>query len=245
MPQLADKAAIVTGGSKGIGKAIARAFLDAGAEVLIAARNENDLHAATSRAGGRRRPHRVDSRPMFLREADVKRLFARAAGLFGRVDILVNNAGFGASVPLREMETEVWEAVIATNLTGTFLCTREALKLMVPRRSGRIINIGSISAQRVRPDSAPYSASKFGLVGLTHSTALEGRDYGISCGILHPGNVRVERRTRGDRPRDLVEPMMEPAELAQAALAMASLPAHVNMLETTVLPVGQLFIGRG
>ncbi len=244
MPQLADKAAIVTGGSKGIGKAIARAFLDAGAEVLIAARNENDLHAATSElavTGGRIESIQAD----VSREADVKRLFARAAGLFGRVDILVNNAGFGASVPLREMETEVWEAVIATNLTGTFLCTREALKLMVPRRSGRIINIGSISAQRVRPNSAPYSASKFGLVGLTHSTALEGRDYGISCGILHPGNVRVERRTRGDRPRDLVEPMMEPAELAQAALAMASLPAHVNMLETTVLPVGQLFIGRG
>ena len=244
MPQLADKAAIVTGGSKGIGKAIARAFLDAGAEVLIAARNENDLHAATAElaaAGGRVESIRAD----VSQEADVKRLFARAAGLFGRVDILVNNAGFGASVPLREMETEVWEAVIATNLTGTFLCTREALKLMVPRRSGRIINIGSISAQRVRPDSAPYSASKFGLVGLTHSTALEGREFGISCGILHPGNVRVERRTRGDRPRDLVEPMMEPAELAQAALAMASLPAHVNMLETTVLPVGQLFIGRG
>ena len=243
MPQLEDKAAIVTGGSKGIGKAIARAFLDAGADVLIAARNENDLDAATAAlaaAGGRVESIRAD----VSREADVERLFARATELFGRVDILVNNAGFGSPMSLREMETEVWEAVIATNLTGAFLCTREALKLMAPRRSGRIINIGSISSQRVRPNSAPYSASKFGLVGLTHSTALEGREYGISCGILHPGNVRVERRIRGERQRD-VEPMMEPDELAQAALAMASLPSHVNMLETTVLPVGQLFIGRG
>ena len=243
MSQLADKAAIVTGGSKGIGKAIARAFLDAGTEVLIAARNEADLQATAAElaaAGGRVESIRAD----VSQEADVKALFARAADLYGRVDILVNNAGFGSQPSLREMETEIWEAVIATNLTGTFLCTREALRMMVPQRSGRIINIGSISSQRVRPNSAPYSASKFGLVGLTHSTALEGREFGISCGILHPGNVRVERRTRGERTRD-EEPMMEPAELAQAALAMASLPAHVNMLETTVLPVGQLFIGRG
>ncbi len=243
MPQLTGKAAIVTGGSKGIGKAIARAFLDAGADVIIAARNQSDLHAATGElaaGGGRIESIRAD----VSREVDVKRIFARASDLFGRVDILVNNAGFGVVAPLREMDTAVWESVIATNLTGTFLCTREALKLMIPRRSGRIINIGSISSQRVRPNSAPYAASKFGLVGLTHSTALEGREYGISCGILHPGNVRVERRTRGERPRD-VEPMMEPEELAQAALAMASLPDHVNMLETTVLPVGQLFIGRG
>ena len=242
MPQLEGKTAVVTGGSKGIGKAIARAFLDAGAEVLIAARNETDLQAAAAElaAAGRVESIRAD----VSREADVKGLFARAADLFGRVDILVNNAGFGSLVSLRDMDIEVWEAVIATNLTGTFLCTREALRMMVPRRSGRIINIGSISSQRVRPNSAPYSASKFGLVGLTHSTALEGREYGISCGILHPGNVRVERRMRGERSRD-EEPMMEPHELAQAALAMACLPAHVNMLETTVLPVGQLFIGRG
>ncbi|MCY4107560.1 MAG: SDR family NAD(P)-dependent oxidoreductase [Chloroflexi bacterium] len=243
MLELADKAAIVTGGSKGIGKAIASAFLDAGAEVLIAARNEADLQATTAElaaSGGRVESIRAD----VSQEADVKALFARAADLYDRVDILVNNAGFGSQPSLRKMETEVWEAVIATNLTGTFLCTREALRMMVPRRSGRIINIGSISSQRVRPNSAPYSASKFGLVGLTHSTALEGREFGISCGILHPGNVRVERRTRSERTRD-EEPMMEPAELAQAALAMASLPAHVNMLETTVLPVGQLFIGRG
>lgn len=241
--ELAGKVAIVTGGSRGIGKAIARAFLSEGAYVVIAARKREDLHATANELasiGGRVESIEAD----ISQEQDVKRLFAEAINLFGKVDILVNNAGFAKRALLREMETDDWDAVIATNLRGAFLCTREALKLMTPRRSGRIINIGSISAQRVRPESAPYSASKFGLLGLTHSTALEGREHGISCGILHPGNVRVERRTNGDAPHD-TEPMMAPEELAAVALAMAVLPDHVSMLETTVLPIEQPFIGRG
>ena len=239
----AESAVVVTGGSKGIGKAIARAFLNEGARVLIAARNPADLRATADElaaVGGRIESIEAD----VSQEDDVKNLFAEAVSLFGEVDILVNNAGFARRALLREMEVDDWDAVIATNLRGAFLCTREALKLMTPRKSGRIINIGSISAQRVRPESAPYSASKFGLVGLTHVTALEGREYGISCGILHPGNVRVERRTHGSAAHDS-EPMMEPEELAAAAVAMASLPGHVNMLETTVLPIGQPFVGRG
>ena len=241
--ELAGKVAIVTGGSRGIGKAIARAFLSEGAYVVIAARKREDLHATANELasiGGRVESIEAD----ISQEQDVKRLFAEAINLFGKVDILVNNAGFAKRALLREMETDDWDAVIATNLRGAFLCTREALKLMTPRRSGRIINIGSISAQRVRPESAPYSASKFGLLGLTHSTALEGREHGISCGILHPGNVRVERRTNGDAPHD-TEPMMAPEELAAVAFAMAVLPDHVSMLETTVLPIEQPFIGRG
>ncbi len=243
MTQLAGRSAVVTGGSKGIGKAIARVFLSEGAEVLIAARNGEDLRSAADEFAS------IDGRIESIeadvsQEQDVKNLFEEAINLFGKVDILVNNAGFARRAPLREMEADDWDAVIATNLRGAFLCTREALMLMTPRRSGRIINVGSISAQRVRPESAPYSASKFGLVGLTHVTALEGREHGISCGILHPGNVQVERRTHGEAPHDS-EPMMAPEEIAAAALAMASLPDHVNMLETTVLPIGQLFIGRG
>jgi NAD(P)-dependent dehydrogenase (short-subunit alcohol dehydrogenase family) len=243
MTQLAGSVAVVTGGSKGIGKAIARAFLSQGADVLIAARNGADLRATArelSAVGGRVESIEAD----VSQEQDVKNLFAEAINLFAKVDILVNNAGFARKAPLREMETDDWDAVIATNLKGAFLCTREALNLMIPRGSGRIINIGSISAQRVRPESAPYSASKFGLLGLTHVTALEGREHGVSCGILHPGNVRVERRTHGDAPHD-TEPMMAPEDIAAAALAMAGLPDHVNMLETTVLPIDQLFIGRG
>ena len=160
------------------------------------------------------------------------------------MDILINNAGFPRPAPLHELSVDDWDAVIGTNLRGAFMCTKEALKLMIPRKSGRIINIGSISAQRVRPDSAAYSASKFGILGLTHVTALEGREHGISCGILHPGNTLTERRAESKRAQDS-EPMMEGDELARAALAMATLPDHVNMLEATVLPVGQLFIGRG
>ncbi len=243
MTNIAGSAVVVTGGSKGIGKAIARAFLNEGARVLIAARNPADLRATADElaaVSGRIESIEAD----VSQEHDVKNLFAVAVNLFGEVDILVNNAGFSRMAPLREMEVDDWDAVIATNLRGAFLCTREALKLMTLRKSGRIINIGSISAQRVRPESAPYSASKFGLLGLTHVTALEGREYGISCGILHPGNVRVERRTHGATAHDS-EPMMEPEELAAAAIAMASLPGHVNMLETTVLPIGQPFVGRG
>jgi len=243
MNKLEGHAAIITGGSKGIGKAIAQAFLRQGADVLIAARNDQDLLATleelTSVSG------RVESiQADISKESDVIRIFMEALKLFGKVDILVNNAGFARRAALREMDVQDWDAVIATNLRGAFLCTREALKMMTPRKTGRIINIGSISAQRVRPQSGAYSASKFGLVGLTHVTALEGRDHGISCGILHPGNVRVERRTNGNAPDD-IEPMMASDELAEAVLTMATLPRHVNMLETTVIPIEQPFVGRG
>jgi NAD(P)-dependent dehydrogenase (short-subunit alcohol dehydrogenase family) len=118
------------------------------------------------------------------------------------------------------------------------------MRAMIPQRRGRIINVASISSQRVRPNSAAYSASKFGLWGLTQVTALEGRAHGISCSCLNPGNTQVERRQGTERTAD-AEPMMAVDELATAAVAMAAMPDHVNMLEATVLPVGQLFIGRG
>jgi hypothetical protein len=133
--------------------------------------------------------------------------------------------------------------VIAVNLRGPFLCTRAALRIMKPQGGGRIINIGSISAQRVRPKSAPYSASKFGIVGLTHVTALEGRDHGITCCCLHPGNIKVERRFT-ERQED-AEPMMSIDEISEVALLMATLPPHVEMLEAIVLPHEQLYVGRG
>jgi NAD(P)-dependent dehydrogenase (short-subunit alcohol dehydrogenase family) len=133
---------------------------------------------------------------------------------------------------------------MAVNLRGPFLCTRAAMRIMKPQRSGRIINIASISAQRVRPNSAPYSTSKHGLWGLTQCTALEGRDYGIAASCLHPGNTLNERRSQRATVQD-EEPMMTCEELAETALLMATLPPHVNMLEAIVLPVGQLYVGRG
>ena len=134
--------------------------------------------------------------------------------------------------------------MINTNLRGPFLCTRAALRLMKPKKSGRIINIGSIAAQRVRPNSAPYAASKHGLWGLTQATALEGREYGVTCGAIHPGNVMVERREGSGRHED-DEPMMTAAEIANVAVLMASLPPHVEMLEAIVLPHRQAYVGRG
>jgi NAD(P)-dependent dehydrogenase (short-subunit alcohol dehydrogenase family) len=243
MGKLDGKVALVTGGNKGIGKGIARGLAVEGASLVLTARDETELKRTADElaAGGTR----VLAVPADVTdERQVQALFARAVQHFGRLDILVNNAGAFDGGPLDELSAEAWDRVIAVNLRAPFLCTREAMRVMKRQGSGRIINIGSISAQRVRPHSAPYSASKHGLWGLTQVTALEGREFGISCGCLHPGNVRVERRRGSDKKED-DEPMMTVEELAEAAVLMATLPPHVNMLEAIVLPVGQLYIGRG
>jgi NAD(P)-dependent dehydrogenase (short-subunit alcohol dehydrogenase family) len=177
-------------------------------------------------------------------ESQVLDLFAHAMEKFGRLDLLVNNAGAFDGGPLDSLSTEAWDRVLAVNLRAPFLCTREAMRIMKRQGGGRIINIGSIAAQRVRPNSAPYSASKHGLWGLTQVAALEGREHGISCGCLHPGNVRVERRVSSGKTED-EEPMMSAEEIARAAVLMATLPPEVNMLEAIVLPLGQLYVGRG
>jgi NAD(P)-dependent dehydrogenase (short-subunit alcohol dehydrogenase family) len=163
---------------------------------------------------------------------------------FDRLDILVNNAGAFDGGPLDELSLAAWEKVMAVNLRGPFLCTRSAMRIMKRQGGGRIINIASISAQRVRPRSAPYSTTKHGLWGLTQVTALEGRDHGIIASCLHPGNTINDRRSTSGKPEDR-EPMMAAEELAEVVVLMASLPPHINMLEAIVLPVGQLYIGRG
>ncbi len=243
MGKLSGQVALITGGNKGIGKGIARAFAAEGARLAITARGAEELRRAAEelKAAGAD----VLAVPADVTdEKEVQTLFARVLERFGRLDLLVNNAGAFDGGPIDELSAEAWDRVIAVNLRAPFLCTREALRVMKRQKSGRIINIGSISAQRVRPQSAPYSASKHGLWGLTQVTALEGRDHGISCGCLHPGNVRVERRQASGKPED-DEPMMTIEELAEAAVLMATLPPHVNMLEAIILPVGQLYVGRG
>ena len=177
-------------------------------------------------------------------EGQVVALFEKTMREFGRLDILVNNSGAFEGGPLEELSLETWQHVIDVNLTGVFLCSREAMKIMKRQREGRIINIGSISAQVPRMNSAPYTASKFGVVGLTRATALEGRRYGVSACALHPGNVEVERRSTSDKPTDQ-EPMITPDDIAIAVVAMAALPSNATMLESIVLPVGQLYLGRG
>jgi len=243
MAKLADKVAIVTGGGTGIGKGIAQAFAGEGCTVVIASRNEARLRAAAESL--RRTGAEIAAIPTDVTvEPQVKALFARTMDRFGRLDILVNSSGAFDGGPIDEIPLEAWENVIGANLTGPFLCIREAFPIMKAAGGGRIINIGSISAQRTREQMAPYTASKFGIWGLTQAAALEGRPHGIAVSCLHPGNTAVERRTVGGREADQ-EPMIATEEIARVALLMATLPPEANMLEAIVLPVTQLYIGRG
>ena len=243
MSKLAGKVALVTGASRGIGRAIAQALAREGCSLWLVSRQSEPLAALTKEiiaAGTTAERHAAD----VSNASEVDALFAHLMKGAGRLDILVNNAGAFDGGPLDELSIEAWDRVIATNLRGPFLCTRAAFGIMKRQGGGRIINVGSISAQRVRPNSAPYSASKHGLWGLTQVAALEGRPHGITCCCLHPGNVRVERRAASDLPED-DEPMMEPRDIAEVALLMATLPPHVEMLEAIVLPHEQPYVGRG
>lgn len=242
MDKLDGRVAIVTGSNRGIGNAIACALAKEGANLALAARSAESLQAAAEAIAATGAKTLAVPTDVTL-EGEVEILFQKTVDHFGRLDLLVNNAGAFDGGPIDELSVDAWDRVMAVNLRGPFLCTRAAMRIMKKQGGGRIINIGSISAQRVRPDSAPYSTSKHGIWGLTQSTAIEGRDFGITCCCLHPGNVMVERR-RTDRLED-DEPMMNVAEIAEVALLMATLPPHVAMLEAIVLPINQLYVGRG
>jgi len=234
--QLNGKVALVTGASRGIGRAIAIALAREGANLVLAARSVNGLketEAAIVEGGAVAEVVPTD----VTSEQQIETLFARIMERFGRLDILVNNAGIFGNGPIDQLSTETWDRVIATNLRAAFLCTRAAFRIMKQQGVGRIINIGSISAQRVRPHNAPYSCAKFGLVGLTQTTALEGREFGITCGCLHPGIT-------GD-PTSSDIPMTPLEETAKAAVFMACQPPDVNVLELIQLPRNQLYLGRG
>jgi NAD(P)-dependent dehydrogenase (short-subunit alcohol dehydrogenase family) len=242
MSKLADRVAIITGAGRGLGKAIAKGLALEGARLVLTARSGNELAATADELTS------IGAAVLTVAgditdESFVEDLFRQTVERFGRLDLLVNNAGAFDGGPLDELSVEAWDKVLAVNLRSPFLCTRAALRIMKRQRSGRIINIGSISAQRVRPHSAPYSASKHGLWGLTQVAALEGREFGVTCCCLHPGNIQVERR-HTDKPED-AEPMMTPDEIAEVAVLMATLPPHVELLEAIVLPHQQLYVGRG
>lgn len=243
MPKLAGKVVVVTGANQGIGKGIAKACAVEGARLALCARNAAKLEQTfqeLTATGAEVLALPVD----VTSESAVDQFFDAIVRRFGRVDILVNNAGAFDGGRIDTVTLEAWNNVVGACLTGTFLCTRRAFGWMKDHGGGRILNIGSISAQRPREGSAPYSAAKFGVWGLTQATALDGREFGIVASCLHPGNVRVERRQgSGDESDD--EPMMSTETIAEAALAMLALPPTVNMLEAIVLPVGQLYLGRG
>jgi NAD(P)-dependent dehydrogenase (short-subunit alcohol dehydrogenase family) len=243
MAKLQSKVALVTGGNRGIGLGIARGLAREGASLTLTARDAEALQQAATELGSL--GVSVLAVPADVTdERQVETVFTQLMERYGRLDILVNNAGAFDGGPIDELAVETWDKVLAINLRAPFLCTRLAMRIMKRQGGGRIINIGSIAAQRVRPNSAPYAASKHGLWGLTQATALEGRDFGISCGCLHPGNVAIERRRNTGKKEDQ-EPMMEVNELAETAVLMATLPPHMNMLAAIVLPVQQQYIGRG
>lgn len=243
MGRLDGKVALITGASSGIGRGIARAFAREGARLTIVARRAERLRAAAAEceaAGAEVLVFVADvTDPVKVEEA-----FAATVARFGGLDLLVNSAGIFDGGPLESLSLEAWDRVIATNLTAPMLCARAAMALMKGSGGGRIINIGSISGSRVRPDHAPYNASKHGLWGLTQSIALEGRDHDITACCLNPGNVMVERRMDSGRVQD-DEPMMTTDELAEVALTVAALPPHVEVLELTVIPHRQAYVGRG
>lgn len=245
---LAGKVALVTGGGSGIGKGIARIFAAHGAKVWIAARDADRLRdAAEELSDGAAHPV-TPAAVDVTDDASVAGLFRELTSAEGRLDVLVNNSGSIEGDPIEHLSTEKWHRVMDTNVSGMFYCIREAFAIMRPQGGGRIINIGSIAAQRARHSSAAYTTSKHAVWGLTQSAAIEGREINIAVSALHPGNVLVERRMnrRSASGRDEgPEPMISVDDIARTALLMATLPDGTNMLEAIVIPNEQLYIGRG
>lgn len=243
MKRLEGKIAVVTGANQGIGRAIAQSLGNEGCKLALCARNVEKLAATVTEfegAGIEVLSGRVDVSD----EQGVIDFFKQVEERFGRVDILVNNAGNFDGGPIDQVTKQGWDNVIGACLTGTFLCGREAFRMMKSQGGGRILNIGSISAQRPREGNTPYAAAKFGVWGLTQAMAIDGRPHGIVCSCLHPGNVLVERRQESGLKSD-DEPMMSMETIANAAIAMLTVPADVNFLEAIVLPAQQLYLGRG
>lgn len=248
MAKLEGKVAVVVGGGSGIGRAIAEAFAGEGCSVVVASRNMERLRAAAEAIAAETGSDVVPICADVCDEEQVVALFRETVDRFGRLDILVNSSGAFDGGRIDTLSLQTWQKVIDANLTGPFLCTREAFAIMKEAGRGRIINVGSISAHRARMHSAPYTSSKFGIWGLTQCTALDGREFGITACCIQPGNTLVERRldgrTRSGRDEG-PEPMMSAEQVGHVALLMATLPDDVNLLEATVLPMEQAYIGRG
>jgi NAD(P)-dependent dehydrogenase (short-subunit alcohol dehydrogenase family) len=249
----AQKIAIVTGAGTGVGRAVALALLAAGFAVVLAGRRKGPLDETA--ALGRRFDASSLVVPTDVTDAvSVANLFARTKDAFGRLDLLFNNAGTGAPpIPLEELSLAQWQSVVDINLTGPFLCTQEAFRLMKTQtpRGGRIINNGSISAQAPRPHSAPYTATKHAISGLTKSTSLDGRAYDIACGQIDIGNAATDM-TRRMKDGVLqahggvaVEPTIDPQHVADAVVFMANLPLDANVQTITVMATKMPLIGRG
>jgi NAD(P)-dependent dehydrogenase (short-subunit alcohol dehydrogenase family) len=247
-----SKVAVVTGAGSGIGRASALALLAHGYKVALAGRKLDALQQTVGQAGD----HRANARPVATDVADpasVAALFDATVKAFGRVDVLFNNAGTGVGASFEDLTIEQWRGVIDVNLTGSFLCAQAAFRQMKKQspQGGRIINNGSISAYAPRPDSAPYTASKHAITGLTKSISLDGRPYDIACSQIDIGNARTDMAARigkGIKQANgtiIAEPTMDVAHVANAIVHIAELPLDVNVQFMTVMATKMPFVGRG
>jgi len=248
-----NRTALVTGAGTGVGRAVALALLKDGYRVALAGRRKEMLEQTASQAG----PAVTNALivPTDVGKPDqVGALFAKIKDGFGRLDVLFNNAGGNApGVPFEDLPFEKWQSVVDVNLTGMFLCAQAAFRMMkdqVPR-GGRIINNGSISAHTPRPGSAPYTATKHGVTGLTKTISLDGRPYDIACGQVDIGNAispMTERMAQGVKQANgttAPEPRMDPVHVGNAVVFMANLPLDVNVFTLTIMATKMPFVGRG
>ena len=242
MAEAGNKIAVVTGAGTGVGRAASLALMNAGYTVVLAGRRMEMLQE-TQKLGdnvGKSLPVSAD----MTDPASIAALFAKVMEVYGRLDVLFNNAGMGAPpVNFEDLTLEQWQAVVNTNLTGPFLCTQHAFRIMKDQtpRGGRIINNGSISAHVPRANSAPYTASKHAITGLTKSTSLDGRRYDIACGQIDIGNALTELGSRLPN----AEPMFDVDHVANAVLQMAKLPPEANVQFMTIMATKMPYIGRG
>jgi len=250
---MTSKTAIVTGAGTGVGKAISKALLAQGFKIALVGRRKDVIEAAAKEVD-------PSGRNVLVLSADIGDAAAVAAAFekvkadWGRLDLLVNNAGVGApAIPLEELTTDHWNAVVASNLTGAFFCTQQAFKIMKAQtpRGGRIINNGSISATTPRPHSAPYTATKHAITGLTKATALDGRPFDIACGQIDIGNAATDMTAKmatGVLQADgstAIEATIDAKLVGDAVAYMASLPLNANVLTMTVMATQMPFVGRG
>ncbi len=245
-----SKIAVITGAGSGVGRAVAKGLSEAGWSVVLVGRKKEALDETAASLKG---PHLVA--PADIGEPDqVKAVFAQTRDKFGRIDMLFNNAGMGTpAMPIEDLSFAQWQAIVGVNLTGAFLCTQEAVRMMKAQepRGGRIINNGSVSADRPRPHSAPYTATKHAITGLTKSTILDGRPFDITAGQIDIGNAATEmtqRMTAGVLQADgelRTEPRMDVTHVAQAVVYMAGLPLESNVPFITVMATKMPLFGRG
>ena len=248
-----NKVALVTGAGAGIGKAAAKALLSGGYFVVLTGRNLEKLKLAIQAIGGNNQTCLALVCDIG-KPAQVKHLFTEIQRVLGRIDVLFNNAGMGApAIPMEDLSYEQWMDVVNTNLCGAFLCSQEAIRMMKAQspQGGRIINNGSISAHAPRPMSAPYTATKHAMTGLTKSIALDGRPFNIACGQIDIGNAGTEMtipmaagilQPNGSKK---IEPLMDVDHVGQAVLHMAQLPLESNILSMTIMATNMPFVGRG